>query len=82
MTAAYKKATMEHILPSVLTLRHLLGRLRHPALVELFVYIRVMMSDFKDELQEVWCLTGELSILVTDNMLSGVFGAQYPYSVL
>jgi hypothetical protein len=53
LTAAYKKGVVECILPTVLGLRHMMRMKRHRLLSRVISYLRVLMTNFKNELDEV-----------------------------
>jgi len=53
LSKIFKKNAMENIVPLLIELKHLLERRRSPVIKPLMAYLKELLSDYKDEIDEI-----------------------------
>lgn len=62
LSQAVKQSTIENIVPIVVSLKHILSKLRHPLLRELMIYLRELVKDYKTEIREIFAADHQLAV--------------------
>lgn len=62
LSQAVKQSTIENIIPTVVSLKHVLAQKRHPLMRELMIYLRELVKDYKSEIHEIFAADPQLAV--------------------